>query len=118
MVHYTHIDGAQNKCLQFGFKSGPLYFSFPTIYPHHRPHILTGKECVTLERVEMISEAFLEEEGCFRMAVWRREGSERKVQVTISLPFIFMHGNNSRWVNTLRTGDADLRSYITTVQDG
>jgi len=34
-------------------------FLFPTIYLHHRPHILRGEDCVTLERVEMISEAFL-----------------------------------------------------------
>jgi len=69
VVDHTRTDGARNKFLHLRFKSGPLYFSFPTIYPHHHPHILTGEECVTLGTVEMISESFLKEQGCFHMAV-------------------------------------------------
>jgi len=31
---------------------------------------------------------------------------------------LFLHQDQVYTVNTLRTGDADLRFYITTVQDG
>ena len=66
---HKRVDGARNKFLRLRFRSDPLNFSFPAIYLHYHPHTLTGEECVTLERVEMISEAFLKEEGRFHMAV-------------------------------------------------
>jgi hypothetical protein len=69
MIDHTRIDGAQ--FLHCGLKA--IHYSFhyhklpPT--PPHNPHALKKEECVILERVEIIFDAFLKEEGCCHMAV-------------------------------------------------
>ena len=45
-------------------------------------------------------------------------GDLREAQVELPLTVDRIAGFYNRHLNTLRTGDADLRFYITTVQDG
>jgi hypothetical protein len=95
---HTSIDGAQNKFLHLLFKSDPLCFSFPTIYPPPSPtYTHRGRMCVTWKSrndLWSLSEGRgVLSHGCLKTRRELKESSGNPQPC-----FFFLHRNNSRWV--------------------
>ena len=52
------------------------------------------------------------------LEVNKLENIKKKLVIFIASSFCYSTHNLLSYINTLRTGDSDLRFYITTVQDG